>query len=761
MTDASPAEQVETAADFGDDPGAFARRWISELDLADKAQANWVTRSRKIIGKYEVEAKNEDYSTDINSRRFSLFWSNIQTLQPAVLARVPTAVVSRRWKDSDPVGRTASEIVERALNFGLDMQDFAEPLFGVRDDLLLVGRGQCWVRYVPHMRTETPTTAMPAAVAPSGGPSPAAGGEASEAPDAEPVQVAENAEAYEVVAWEEAVVDHVTWNDFLHNPARKWAEVRWVARRVFMTREELEDRFPKCGKDVPLDYEPENYTGPDDEREQFKKAAVYEIWDKLSRKAIWINKGYPQEALDQRDDPLGLQDFFPCPRPVFGTKASKLVPTPDYIYYQSQLRDVDDLTARIGLLMEALKVRGFYAAGGDQKQDLSNLFNTGTNTLIPVDSWAAFSEAGGVKGLIEWVPIDMVAVTLKACVDSRKQLIDDVYQITGIADIMRGDTDPNETAAAQRLKSSWGSSRVRDKQKDLERFARDLLRLLAQIIAGKFSPETLSAMTNIQLLPSPEAKQALMQQLQASAAQQARAAQQAQAMGQPPPPPVQPPAGVADMLNKPTWQEVEGLLRDNALRAFRIEVETDSTIEPNDQEEKQRRIEFVTAIGDYVAKALPAIQLAPAMLPVIVEGLKFLVRGFRVGREMEDVIDRALDQLQAGGGMQPPQQQGKQGNPQVDAAKAQAASTSAQADVMNAQTRQFQAQTERGAAMTDAQIRQAEVAAEERRTAADRATELHMHGEGLKADMQQAVVHGVERRLVREMNGPSPRADTQ
>src|SRR6185503_14850778 len=143
----------------------------------------------------------------------------------------------------------------------------------------------------------------------------------------------------------------------------------------------------------------------------------------------------------------------------------------------------------------------------------------------------------------------------------------------------------------------------------------------------KFSPETLAAMSHVQLLPTPEAKAALAAQLQAQAQQAAMAAARAQALGQPAPPPFQPPAAAQALLAQPTWAEVMGLLRDDALRAFRIDIETDSTIEPDDQDEKRRRIEFIQAVGEYVAKSMPALQLAPAMTPVIAEGLKFLVRG--------------------------------------------------------------------------------------------------------------------------------------
>ena len=732
MTDPVPdLDSAETPADFGDDPGEVARRWVSEIELAEKEQDSWLRRGRRIIKRYRED--RSEGAMETRPRRFSLLWANIQTLGPAVYARTPTAVVGRRWKDEDPVGRVASEVLERALNFAVDSLDFADVLLGLRDDFLLVGRGQAWVRYVPHLRTVIP----PAPLADPDG------------------QVADDPEPYEVVDWEEAVVDHLCWDDFLHSPARTWAEVRWVARTVFMTREELVARFgEEIGGEVPLDQGSEEGARDGGDHQQWKKAAIYEIWDKPSRRAVWISKSWTEGPLDQREDPLGLQDFFPCPRPLLGTTAPDgLVPTPDYVFYEGQARDINDLTARIGLLTDAIRLRGFYAAGGEAGKSLEDLFSSESGTLIPVDSWAAFSERGGVKGLIEWIPLDMVMSALQGCIEARKQLIDDVYQVTGIADIMRGDTDPDETAAAQRIKADWGSSRVRDRQKELARFARDVLRIMGQVIAARFSPETLAAMTNVQLLPSPEAKQALTQQLQVQAMQAQLLAQRARAMGQPPPAPFSPPAQAAALLDQPSWAEVMAMLRDNTLRTFRID------IEPDDQDEKQRRIEFIQAVGEYVAKSMPALQLAPAMTPVIAEGLKFLVRGFRVGREMEEVIDKALGELQAGGLASPPPVASGQApppDPRVEQVKAGAAMTSAQAKAQDAGTRRFSAQTDRFRAQAEALLNGARVQAENLRTTADRSAELAMHQDQLRAELQHAMLTGIGRRFAREADPEAP-----
>src|SRR5262252_2036267 len=81
-------------------------------------------------------------------------------------------------------------------------------------------------------------------------------------------------------------------------------------------------------------------------------------------------------------------------------------------------------------------------------------------------------------------------------------------------------------------------------------------------------------------------------------------------------------------LNK----DVLNILRDEKTRGFRIEIETDSTIEPDESAEKQARVEFITATGAFMREAMPAIQMTPQIAPMIGEMFLFLVRGFRAGR---------------------------------------------------------------------------------------------------------------------------------
>jgi hypothetical protein len=268
-----------------------------------------------------------------------------------------------------------------------------------------------------------------------------------------------------------------------------------------------------------------------------------------------------------------------------------------------------------------------------------------------------------------------------------------------------------------------------------------------------------------------------LQQQQAALAAQAQAQQPQAQPGAPQPPPVAPPQPtpippeVQTMMGLPSWEDVTKLLQDSALRTFRIEVETDSTIEPNDQEEKQRRVEFVGAVGKFLAESLPVVQAAPQMLPVIMEGLKFLVRGFRVGREMEDVIDKAADALQQAAANPQPAQPSE-----ADQLKAQAAMIGAKAKMQDAQTN---AQAAMARTQMEGQAHMAQIQAENARTAAEAQTQAHQQrmdvaGHALAAQGQghgqmmdahtlalQTVENANERELRREiLDRTPPKAST-
>jgi hypothetical protein len=129
-----------------------------------------------------------------------------------------------------------------------------------------------------------------------------------------------------------------------------------------------------------------------------------------------------------------------------------------------------------------------------------------------------------------------------------------------------------------------------------------------------------------------------------------------------PPMPPQPTEEQQQMLASPTWEDVIALLRDEPARQFRIDVETDSTVEPDDEEQKASAIELTTAIGTFISTWGPQVQANPALAPLAAGVLKFAIRRFRAGRELEALIEQTLGQIMGA----PQQQQGQAATPPPD-----------------------------------------------------------------------------------------------
>jgi len=623
-TDDETAPQEEQSYDLA----KVGRKWKGELERYARYAEKYKTRCEKIEKLYLQQS-----SQDTSDRNYAMLWANTSVLQPAVYARVPQPAVERRFKDPDPVARVGSEMVERILTYQMERGDLDSLMKQCRDDYLLFARGVAWIRYEADIESVD------------------MGVEVSETIEEEQ---SEATLPEERITGERICVDYVHWSDFAHSPARVWNDVTWVARRVPMTDDEIKKRF---GGEAFTKLSAEVIGAPKGkttaERAQSAgKTGIWEIWCKSENYTVWLADGSAQ-ALEVSEPPLKLEGFWPCPRPAYGTTSTgSLIPVPDYVYYQGQVEEIDALTKRIAKLTDQLRLMGFYPAGdGDVSSAIEQaLAPTNDEIMVPIPSWAAFADKGGA-GAIVWLPIDQVQKVIVACVEARKQMIEDVYQITGISDIVRGDSEASETATAQRIKSQWGSIRIRDRQAEIARFGRDIIRMAGEVVCDLFQPETMMVMSGVKLMTSQQKQQVQLQQQQYQ-----MIAQRAQQMGvQPPPPP--PPAPPKEMMDDPAIDDVVQMLRNDNIRGFRIDIETDSTIEPDEDAEKKNRMEFASVIGQFIAQAGPVAQEMPMLVPVLGEVLLFVARGFRTGRQLENSLEEAIGMVsQAATAPKPPPQ---------------------------------------------------------------------------------------------------------
>lgn len=680
------------------DPAKVGAHWQQELERAQRYFKSWHDRCVKIEKIYLDQQSDQ---TSAAKRRFPMLWANTAVLQPAVYARVPQPVVERRFKDAEPVARIASEIVERNLAYTGDEADLDSIMRAVRDDFLLCARGTVWLRY------EADFEPLDMGVAPS---NPPAGGLLGEM----------GGPSMETIADERVCIDYVHWSDFLHSPARRWKDVTWVARRVPMTEEEMEKRFGREAVASRAAQAAATGKGASqaERAENEGKTHVWEIWCKSENYTVWIADGSPV-ALEVSEPPLDLTHFWPCPRPAYGTvSTSSLIPVPDYVYYQQQCDEIDLLTKRINKLTDQLRLKVFYPSGdGAISPAIEKAMRPENDmVMVPIPEWAAFTDKGGSKAVVT-LPIDEVQKVIVACMAARKQLIEDVYQITGISDIVRGDTQASETATAQRIKSQWGSIRIRDRQAELARFARDIIRLAGEIICDQFQPETLMLVSGIKLPTMAQKQQVEMQMQQMQMAAQ-QAAMRAEQMGQPAQsspemaPPEMPPQ-LQQMMQQPTIDEVVQLLRNDSIRGFQIEIETDSTIEPDEDAEKQRRMEFVQMVGGFMQQAGAMAQQSPMLVPVMVETLLFAARGFRAGRQLESMLEQVGGQLSQAASAPKPEPQPSPG----EMLKAKTAEVKAGAEQRKAELGVAQAEIEHRAAVEQARGEMAAQAIDQMRAA--------------------------------------------
>jgi hypothetical protein len=639
--------------------------WYNEIASYERTFKKWEGRADKILKRYRDDSRTQNNP----NARFNILYSNVQTVIPAIFARLPRPDVSRRFRDNDPVGRVASMMLERALEYELEhYTDYKSAMDSVVFDRMIGGRGTAWVRYEPHI------------VAGEG--TPEDGVQITEDIDEadESVEGLEN-ESQERIEYECAPIDYVHWRDFGHSVARTWEEVTAVWRKVYMNRDALVNRFgEELGYQIPLDSTPHDSKTYAQQQDMAMQATIYEIWDKETGTALWISKSLGK-ILDERPDPLQLENFWPCPKPLFANLTTEnLEPIPDFVMYQDQARELDTLSDRIDGLINALKVRGVYDASSSE---LQRLFSEGeNNTLIPVHNWMAFAEKQGMKGAIDLVDITPFAQALQQCYQAMEQVKGQIYELMGIADIQRGQTDPNETLGAQIIKSNNAAGRLKTMQNHVVQFATTLLNIKAQIICNHFSEDTILKISGADQL-SEQDKMLVPQALQ--------------------------------------------LLKSESAKNFRIEVTSDSMIYQDEQQEKADRMAFLQAMGAFFQQAVPMATAVPETTPMLMEMLKFAVTAFKAGKQLEGMIDETADKFRE-------QAKAREGQPKPPTPEVQKLQMQAQLEQqkmqaqMQLETQKMQAQIEMERAKQEYQSQETQVRMqmEMQRDAAEREMEMKM-----------------------------------
>lgn len=567
------------------------KHWDNQISDALKREKKYREKGRKYVEIYEGRKSDEV--------PFAILYSNTETLLPAVYNSKPIPLVSRRFKDADPVGKAVSEVSNRILKFLLDTEsqdydNFDDLMVTSALEAILVNRGLVRFKYVGTLQTEC--------------------------------------------AYGEAV----RWDKFFHGYARTWKKVPWIGFEWDMSEKELRDNFQEIKFDLTKFSSTEELSKDGETTEELtgvKTFKVYEIWDKASRKVRFFSPVYPDGPLREVDDPLNLTNFFPVPKPInFTKKVTTLVPTPLYEQYRQQAQELNDITRRLKAIIKAIKVRGAY---NSTIEGIEKILEAEDNQMVPVENMASMPENAGIDRALYILPINDLVQACQSLYQQREQIKQVIYEITGISDILRGSSVASETATAQNIKNQWGTLRLKRSQKEVQRYCRDCLAILLEIAGSKFELQTIQQMTGLMYLTE-EQKGQIKTQLEM---QQMQMAQQ---LGGPPQQPPQLPPEIQDMLNAPSWEQILEVLRSDVAMSYKIDIETNSTIDAEASQDKQDIAELLNGVSQFLNGVAPLVEKGLLPMDVAKGMLLTISRRFNFGSQLEEALEK----------MQPPQQKG-------------------------------------------------------------------------------------------------------
>ena len=558
--------------------------WKNRLATAKKKWNEYHELVKEIRKYYINKSKNN---------KQNIFWSSIETLKPFIYFKAPTPYVERKSKKDNPVEAAACQILEKALIWDMERQDFDGVIKYARNDYLISGLGLTYEKFEPVIEQVQTQIA-----------------------DVDPItgEMISVDTVAEIMTDAKVTTNYIDPHDIIIDTTnvKVWEDVEWVAQSIKMTKQEVIDQFGKEFADKLLDGTVEA------EKDKESETTVYRIWDKKNKRVLYVSDVL-DEFLRVDEDFLKVEGFFPFPKPVFATLDNHgVIPTPDYTEIKCLLDELDGVNKRMRLTMQALKVTGAYDSSFS---DLKNMLDA-ENRLIAVSDFDKIREKGGIDGFVGFMPIGQYIDALKALSERRNQLITAIYEITGVSDIMRGNSDPQETATAVTKKTNFGTLRNQDRQNDFQRYLTDVLKIKAEIICEQFTPELL--------------------------------------------------AQFADNIQPEVFNMAVELLKTDKIRNLTLGIETDTSFMQS--EEMQKTSDAVKTIHEMITAAFQAVSAQPALLPLYKQMIESIVVTLPAARQFNTAIDETFNRITQELA-QPDQEQ-----PNPDMIRAQADMMRAQAD---------------------------------------------------------------------------------
>jgi hypothetical protein len=645
-------QQVELQEDLTSYEGdkALVDIWRREIDNAKKYHEKSKETAKEFQEIYEKQESEKNYS----SSAYPIFWSNTQVLKPLLFSKLPKINIAQANYNNDEIARISSELIERLLNYLLKESDAENQFEKIRDSYLVEGIGIPRIVFIPPEPIETKIKKKKEKPEIEDDYNEVENEDETSTKDAsEDMAEGENSDTEEESIYDvdeskkSFKIEFVDYQDFLKSTEKEWSKVRWIAFRKYYSRKELIEYFGNKGKKVPLNNKKYEYLD-EEETDLYKLCEVWEIWDRENRMCYFMTFAGDGYLLDKEKDGYNLKNFFPIPMPMGLNDSKRLLPQPLYKQYKTHAENLSEIDERIASLIKQVKFTGVYNSLAEQS-DVEGIMNGEDGEFKPLKTTSNIDDA---RKLIVFKPIAEIVNAITTLRQEKISLKADIQEITGLSDIVRGYSVASETATAQQLKGNFAISRIQPLQKEVEFTIRDTIRLLAELAVEKMSMLELMEITGLKIHDVEAIAEATQKNLQITV-------EEAKAQLKPEDPQYQEKlmmlsqqaqAGYKKTMDKikedlkgfaieyKNLNKLDKMLKSDKLRCVNIDIETDSTIKIDQNQEKQDRIAYITTISNMVQAMAPVVQSGVVSKDALNEFIIFASKPFKVGRNLENFL---------------------------------------------------------------------------------------------------------------------------
>jgi len=565
-----------------------AGKWAQKIRNGLKVEEDWRKQAEESVQRY----REEDELKDDNKSRFNILYANISVLRPSIYQHAPRPDVRRRYdprpilsgdQQADQQAKLQSQTIRKAAS---DASDIIERSLSVsidQGDFETEAGGMVDDMLLPGRGA---MRYRYEAITNDQFQEDEAGNRVKDEDDKD---ILISSEIVQQRVWGE----YVYWKDFTQAPGRRWSKhdlPAWIAFRHLPNKDELQEFFP--GKDVSqikFDWTSEDGKEERERLGEADRAELWEIWDKDKRKINWIAMDSENDFIHTDDFPFDLEEVYPMPPPIYGVKTNDtLAPVSEHEIYKDLSKELDIIQERITTLTRMVKVAGAFS--GDQDV-LALVMDAKDGEMEPIENFQT-GEGNTLESSFWFWPINTIIQVIAQLYIQREQIKQTIFEVVGISDILRGASNPNETLGAQRIKTQFGTLKIDAKRRNVDRNLRDGLRIMGEIIAEKFEKNVLQKMTGIEVSDGALA-----------------------------------------------------VLRDEGMRGFLIDIESDSTVAPDEIKEQEAVTKLLVAVSTFFQAFAPLVQDGTLTGEEALQILKFAIRPFRGARNLEETIEKAERRL--------------------------------------------------------------------------------------------------------------------